>query len=331
MPVAKAVSSSIMTIQESNPGFLRRMFSPVWVDVAPLVGDGQADESGGLGIGRTRTWSLVLSSRRVPHRVQGRGAGATILVPAGFADRAVYEISQYIEENRAEPLPEPAREIEGDHWPTIFAVLLLLAFYAFYNQTFPSLGLYPGYWLEYGVADAGKIMNGQWWRAATALTLHADPAHVLGNALIGGVFLVLVSRRLGAGAALFLTIISGFLGNLVNAWVLGASHLSVGFSTAVFGTAGLLAGLRAASGEGLGFRKAFVPVAAGLGLLATLGSGGENTDLGAHLFGFGVGLALGVGAGLVVRRVGPLGYRTGHVLLAATLALPVASWILAWS
>ncbi len=319
-----------MTVREPHPAFLRRMFSPVWADVAPLVQEIEGTESEPLDRDRARTWSLVLSSRRVPHRVRREGEAASVLVPAGFADRAAYEISQYIVENRADPAPEPVREMEGDHWPAIFTALLLLAFYAFYNQTFASLGLYPGYWLEYGMADAGKIMDGQWWRAITALTLHADPAHVLGNALIGGVFLALASRRLGAGPALFLTVVSGVLGNFVNAWVLGASHLSIGFSTAVFGAAGLLAGLRAASGEGLGFRKAFVPVAAGLGLLATLGSGGENTDLGAHLFGFGAGLALGMGAGLVVRRCGALGPKAGHVLLAATLALPVASWIVAW-
>ena len=41
-------------------------------------------------------------------------------------------------------------------------------------------------------------------------------------------------------------------------------------------------------------RRWFIPVAAGLALLAILGTEGKNTDLGAHLFGFGVGLLSGL-------------------------------------
>ena len=37
-----------------------------------------------------------------------------------------------------------------------------------------------------------------------------------------------------------------------------------------------------------------LPLAAALGLLGLLGSSGENTDLGAHLFGFGCGIVLGL-------------------------------------
>jgi len=38
-------------------------------------------------------------------------------------------------------------------------------------------------WVERGSADAGRIVRGEWWRAVTALTLHADVAHTLGNAV----------------------------------------------------------------------------------------------------------------------------------------------------
>ena len=41
------------------------------------------------------------------------------------------------------------------------------------------------------------------------------------------------------------------------------------------------------------FQHFFMPVMAGLALLALLGSSGERTDLGAHLFGLLCGLAMG--------------------------------------
>jgi hypothetical protein len=38
------------------------------------------------------------------------------------------------------------------------------------------------------------------------------------------------------------------------------------------------------------------PVVAGIALLAFTGTAGQNTDLGAHLLGFGVGFLIGLGA-----------------------------------
>jgi hypothetical protein len=45
---------------------------------------------------------------------------------------------------------------------------------------------------------------------------------------------------------------------------------------------------------GTSFRGRVAPLIAGLGLLAYTGTAGENTDLGAHLFGFIAGFALGL-------------------------------------
>jgi hypothetical protein len=46
-------------------------------------------------------------------------------------------------------------------------------------------------------------------------------------------------------------------------------------------------------------RTVLPPLAAGLGLLAMLGSSGEQTDLGAHLFGLLVGVVAGIILALV--------------------------------
>ena len=42
-------------------------------------------------------------------------------------------------------------------------------------------------------------MHGAWWRAVTALTLHADVWHVVGNAVASLVFVSAIGRWLGSG------------------------------------------------------------------------------------------------------------------------------------
>ncbi|MUM76419.1 rhomboid family intramembrane serine protease [Pseudodesulfovibrio sp. F-1] len=338
-----------MHSHEIPRGFLGRAVRPSWTELAPLVLDGEAVA---LDHATARQWSLVLSSRHIPHRQRrlrpDQGQGYSIQVQAWFAERAAAEIRLYLEENA--PGRHPAslpdlRPVSGPE-PTLAAMALLVLFFWAYNRAYPGLGVYPALWLELGSADAGRILSGQWWRLFTALTLHGDGAHVLGNAVIGGVFVWLASRRLGAGLAWLLTMLSGGLGNMINSMVLSAPHNAIGFSTATFGAAGVLAAIApfAVGGglHGLGLngeplarraarllRSALVPVAAGLGLLAMLGTG-ENTDLGAHLFGFAAGLLLGGLAGVGASRTGLPSPLADGALYAAALALPAGAWAYAW-
>jgi hypothetical protein len=68
-------------------------------------------------------------------------------------------------------------------------------------------------------------------------------------------------------------------------------------------------------------------VAACLGVFAMLGVG-ERSDVLAHLFGLGIGLALGVAVGRGVRLPLPAGVRHGAGAIAA--ALLVGCWWLAF-
>ena len=59
--------------------------------------------------------------------------------------------------------------------------------------------------IDLGQAQAQLLLEGQWWRAATALTLHADAGHVLGNCLFGALFMLQTAAvfslfGVGAGA-----------------------------------------------------------------------------------------------------------------------------------
>jgi len=161
----------------------------------------------------------------------------------------------------------------------------------------------------------------------TALTLHADLAHLAGNCLIGGMVINLMSRMIGFGQCWLLLVLTGALGNLANICMRQQAHLSVGFSTSVFATIGLLTGLQLARSPSRSVRGLLLPLGAGAGLLAFLGGEGVRTDLGAHLFGFACGLACGWSgerSGLI-SRLQAQGWQIPLFLLA--LAAPIAAWM----
>jgi membrane associated rhomboid family serine protease len=99
----------------------------------------------------------------------------------------------------------------------------------------------------------------------------------------------------------------------------------VGASTAIFGAVGLLSALAIGRHRrgGIRGRRALTPLAAGLGLLAMLGTSARS-DLSAHLFGLLAGLLLGlVWSRSVAARPGPAAQ---WLLAIATAAAVIASW-----
>jgi len=144
--------------------------------------------------------------------------------------------------------------------------------------------------------------EGQWWRPLTALFLHGDFDHLLGNVVFGLLFFLLVSRSVGPRTGWLLIFLSGTLGNLVTAWIrYPVAIQSLGASTATFGAIGILVGQgTAATWRSASHRRwvsLIVPVGAGLVLLGWLGAGEPPTDVLGHLIGFVVGWMLGVTAG----------------------------------
>lgn len=326
----------------------RRPRPPLWVELSlsgrpdsaanPGVLHGsRADESGlstpdrDMPQEQARLYSLVLQARYIPCRMRRRKEGWSVQVRRMDRERALEELGLWLAENARQrtpaPPPPPLPGTDQILPPALYG-LALVAAYAFGERAHPALHVYPRLLLERGSADAAAIWNGEWWRAATALTLHGDGPHVLGNAVVSTLFVSLVCVRLGCGPALLLTVLGGVLGNLCNALVMGPPHDSIGFSTAVFAAAGLLAT------QGLADRsrwwRPLVPLGAGFGLLAMLGAGGENTDLGAHLFGFGAGLLLGAAAWELTRRYGRPGKTMSWMAGVASAALPLGAWVMAW-
>lgn len=191
--------------------------------------------------------------------------------------------------------------------------------------------------LDLGRTDAeGIIANGEWWRTATALTLHGDVVHLASNLVAGVGFVLFVARFFGAAAGWLLVLLSGIAGNWLNAWVqYPEPHFSVGASTAVFGAVGLLTGIGvwAALAEPrtrLSLPRWWVPLFGGLTLLGWLGLGDYRTDVAAHISGFLCGSVFGLLGAFGRRWVGRLQAHRFWVG-AIPLLIVAAAWIFAFA
>ena len=254
--------------------------------------------------------SVVLEAMGIAHEVQPTPDGRwALIVDDGDAPAAEAALAAWEAENR--PRPELlARPDYGSSLAGAAAGLAILAFAVL-------VGLRPaGSLVERGSADAARMLQGEWWRAATALTLHADLAHVAANAVAVGIFLGAVARRLGPALATWLALAAGVAGNVLTALVARGGHVSVGASTAVFGALGTLSALQVPR------RRAWLTLGVGVALLGFLGTG-ARADLLAHLFGF----AAGVTEGLAVRRMTPPPRSLRQPALALLAVAPI---LLAW-
>lgn len=318
---------------------------------APLVDPGTArsvqveaaaDELGLSALGplsserKGREWSLVLQSMGVWHALRSSYGGWFVLVHDADRARASAAIERYEEENRDWP-PRETRE-RPRFAGTPLAPFLFIALAVFFMAaTGPAAA--GSRWFQHGTAVSDLVVGSQPWRAVTALTLHADSVHVIGNVISGAIFASAVDRRLGPGVSALAVLVAGAAGNAANAaWhhAIGEGfHGSIGASTAVFGAVGLLAASqlvldRSHAPRGRRWLEIVAPIAGGAALLGALGAS-PQADLGAHLFGFLAGLVLGLPLALFARRKRAAGTRWWAQAGSAALAvgLVVGAWQLA--
>lgn len=241
-------------------------------------------------------WALVLTAAGIAHAVAGHDDGWSVLVSGDDVRRADAVLTAYDRENVERVAP---REAPPYPWMSGVSVALLLL--AVFSVTGP-----PGAgsrWFERGAAAAARVVGDEPWRAVTALTLHANTVHVLGNAVATAVLLPPLVQRLGLGVALCLLLFAGAAGNVLSALVHDPRHLAIGASTATFGVIGALAALRLlpSPATGMTARRGWVVLAATVLLLAMLGTAPES-DVIAHALGVVAGAGLGLATGAVLRQ-----------------------------
>jgi membrane associated rhomboid family serine protease len=285
-----------------------------------------------VGIYPTRTdaydRSLVVAAMDAPHWILRREGQFALCVEPARAPDVAAELRRFEAERREQPAAPPDEPPPVKFSPVSLYVCgwLLLGFFA---VQFAG----PPWWEDRGMASSKAIMAGEWWRAFTALTLHADLGHLGANLAIGLVYAGLLLPIFGSGWTWLFIVLAGGAGNWLNAWGYRAvEHLSIGASTAVFAALGILMAAQCATRmlalRAVRAREFLLPVGAGLGLLAYLGVGDQQTDYMAHFFGLLAGVPFGV-VGIWL-RLGARTPRIAQALLAwSAAAVLAASWALA--
>ncbi len=238
-------------------------------------------------------FGLVLEAKGIPYQSIVLEREWVLAVTPDLAQQARYELERYAEERLVKREREPSLvPFEGAGLGAIgYAFVLLVVAYC------AGASLFTADWFSIGALDASRPANQQWWRAFTALSLHAGPEHLFGNLFFGIVAGGLCSRLLGPGVAWLSILMAGAGANLLEIWIAPIGHRAVGASTAVFAALGLLAGF--ASRQRLNLRERWLyrwaPLIAGASLLTLLGAGTgtEHVDVLGHLLGFLAGVVVG--------------------------------------
>ena len=277
-----------------------------------------------LSADQANTYGLVLSSAGILHRTIKEEHRWNILVNDSEYHKALNTIERYLKENQEfQPSDKPFSHEYQKTYTGLWVCGILLA---------SHLAITTGnncraFFMAYG-SSAFHILHGELYRSVTSLMIHANAMHLAGNILGIAVFGTAVCTITGWGVGWLMILVTGIAGNIMNAVLYQAGHLSVGASTAVFGAIGILAAQQFFKKFRLpGQRmRAWLPLGAGLALLSILGSG-EHTDFMAHLFGFMAGIILGALYGLLVKQPAARAYQACCLLIA--LSVLTISWIMA--
>jgi membrane associated rhomboid family serine protease len=269
----------------------------------------------------------MLCVDRGRHRLPmaSRGWGVALLVAEPYAKAARQELAAYAEDNRADAAPPVHRHPVGDAVTGVLAYWCVLVF----CYVAAAHHLFGFDWAAAGEGQARLTLAGEWWRVVTALGLHGDLGHIASNLVAGSLFGFFLAEILGSGLAWLLILLAGAGGNAINALIQPATHTSIGASTAIFVAVGLLAviAVRYRPRRWRRGLRRFAPVAAGIMLLAFLGTEGERIDIGAHVAGFAAGCALGVVI-LVIGQPAP-SRRVSAASAAAAFLLFAGAWAVA--
>ena len=234
---------------------------------------------------------LILTSQNIENHAEQENNLFNILVNEADMEKARIMVETYYKENKFFRLKQQLQQIPISSFKSYPAFCIMGLLWLIHAACI-HYHVHEAMTLKYG-ASALFILQGETYRAITALFLHADARHLAGNMaglLIFGAPFISLS---GFGMGPFMLLFAGTLGNLFNAHLYQTAHLSIGASTAVMAAAGLLVAFQVTQkGKPLRLNN-LMPVFAGA-LMVGLFSQGERTDVMAHVFGFLSGLGSGI-------------------------------------
>lgn len=273
---------------------------------------------------RCEELAFVLQAMGVRSLVLPADRAFALLVGASEAGHAREQLQLYWQESRAgrTRFQSRLRVQDGLVCASLYGLTILLF------DMLARSGAFGLDWWQAGTSLAGSVRAGEWWRVVTALTLHGDAMHLAGNLGFGLIFGFLGGGLLGWGPGWAGMLFAGGLGNLLNAFLQGAGHNSIGASTAVFAAVGILAAC-AWIWRGPQVNR-WAPLGGGVALLAFIGTGGERTDVMAHVTGLVAGGLFGLGLGVLEAR-GLLAAWHKRAFGIAGFTLLAAAWSLALS
>lgn len=283
--------------------------------------------------------AFMLMAVGIDSEVDAAAEGFALHVEQPLLAHARHHLWQY-EQERQRTVPAARFELRPGAWrgSLIYMAVLLL----------PPIALAQG-WIrgdpyQFGVLQPALVMAGEWWRALTALTLHWDASHLLGNLGAGALLGYCAAQVWGSARAWLLILLAAFMANLVEAGIGMRGYVSAGASTAVFAALGLVVAFAwRARGQHFSSWARWAPLAAGVALLGFFGAGSSvpvaglpqreifpfadegSTNVVSHLLGFVCGVL--AGALVTTQR----GERWLRALPAwGAIALTVVPLLVAW-
>jgi rhomboid protease GluP len=275
--------------------------------------------------------ALVLVAVGIACEIQFDELGYALLVEGTEREAALQQLWLYEQDRSRRPPPPveaPPPRPGGWRGSVAYVAVLLLAPMALAQGWFGT-SLY-----DVGTMDPEQIRAGQWWRALTALTLHWDGTHLLGNLTAGALLGISAAQIWGSARAWLLIGAAAVCANLTEGLLPLGHYISAGASTAVFAALGLVAA-HAWRSHGAGTRslRDWVPLIAGVALLGMFGAGAQDpqstvsdsTNVLSHALGFIMGALFGLA---VATRRGARWLQAMPAWVAAA-AMP-AALLLAW-
>lgn len=241
---------------------------------------------------KTLEWIAALSAADFDYSLTNEDGRWVIHVAASDVERARAEIESFERVNVNWPPREikiRPRRVQYRNWAVVWAVYVILLVFRWLGPYDSSVPL-----CRAAAANGERILAGEWWRVVTANTMHADVEHLLMNAVFLSILGHAVCRAFGGGLGLFMLLLTGILGNTIEALAQHTRWISFGASTVCFGALGIMT-VHQMIDSYLQFRnwrsvwaRVWIPFGAGMALMAMTGVG-VRSDLAAHAFGFAAG------------------------------------------